>query len=60
MFDITSYKKTMETYCISCEKITANKNSIARRTKQNRLMILSNCATCGKKKSTFIKNQEVR
>ena len=26
---------------------------------QNKLMILSNCAVCGKKKSTFIKNQEL-
>ena len=28
-------------------------------TKQNRLMLLSNCAVCGKKKSTFIKNKEL-
>ena len=35
----------METYC-------------ARRTKQNRLMLLSNCAKFGKKKSRFIKNKE--
>ena len=30
-----------------------------RKTKQNRLMLLSNCAVCGKKKSTFIKNKEL-
>ena len=40
----------METYCISYKKYTANKNSSVRKTKQNRLMLLSNCAICGKKK----------
>ena len=49
----------MKTYCVSCKKYTANENSSVRRTKQNRLMLLSNCAICGKKKSTFIKNQEL-
>ena len=29
-----------------------------RKTKQNRLMLLLNCAACNKKKSTFIKNKE--
>ena len=48
----------METYCVSCKKNTANKNSSVRRTKQNRLMLVSNCAICGEKKSRFIKNQE--
>ena len=49
----------METYCISCKKYTANKNSIVSKTKQNRLMLLSNCAICGKKKLTFIKSKEI-
>ena len=44
----------MEIYYISCKKNTANENSYVRKTK-DRLMLLSNC---GKKKSTFIKNQE--
>ena len=47
----------METYCDSCKKNTANKNSSVRKTKQNRLMILLHY---GKKKSSFIKNQELR
>ena len=51
--------KTMEKYCVSCNKNTANENSSVRKTKQNRLMLLSNCAVCGKKKSRFIKNQEL-
>ena len=49
----------METYSVSCKKYTANKNSSVKKTKQNRLMLWSNCAICGKKKSTFIKNQEI-
>ena len=44
----------METYCVSCKKYTANENSSVRKTKQNRLMLLSNCTVCSKKKSTFI------
>ena len=47
----------MKTYCGSCKKNTANKNFSAR-TKQNRLMLVSNCAICGKKKLRLIKNQE--
>ena len=50
----------METYCVSCKKYTANANSSVRKTKQNRLMLSPNCAISGKKKSTFINNQEFR
>ena len=50
----------METYCVSCKKYTANENANVRNTKQNKLMFLSNCAICGKKKSTFIKNKEFK
>ena len=45
----------METYCASCKEKKAAKTSSVRKTKQNRLMLLSNCAVCSKKKSTFIK-----
>ena len=48
----------METYFVSCKKYNANKNSSVRKTKQNRLMFLSNCAIYEKKELTFIKNQE--
>ena len=51
--------KTIETCCISCKKYTVNKNSSIRKTKQNRLMPLSNCLLCGNKKSTFIKNRKL-
>ena len=51
----------METYCVSCKKNAANKNPSVRRTRQNRLVLGSNCAICGRKKIfkvRFIKNQE--
>ena len=48
----------MEISCVSCKENAENKNSSVRKTKQNRLMLLWNCAVYGKKKSTFIKNQE--
>ena len=43
---------------ISSKKNTGNENSSVKRTKQNRLMLASNCTIRGKKKSRFIKNQE--
>ena len=46
----------METYCVSWKKYNANKNSSVRKTKQNRLMIFSNCAVCGKKKNEELSN----
>ena len=46
-------------YCVSCKKHTVNENSNVRKAKQNRLMFLSNCTACGKKKSTFIQNREL-
>ena len=45
----------METCCVSFRKNTEKR---VRKTKQNRLMVLSNCAVCGKKKLGLIKNQE--
>ena len=47
----------METYYVSCKIYTENENSNVRKTKQNRLMFLSNCSVCRKKKSAFIKNK---
>ena len=46
----------MKTYCVICKNNTKNNNFSVRRTRQNRLMLLSNCTICGKKKSKFIKN----
>ena len=47
-----------ETYCLVCRKYTKNNNPKRVRNRQNRLMIQSNCATCGSKKSRFIKEQQ--
>ena len=47
----------MEMYYVSCKKKnTVNKSSSVERTKQNGLMLLSNCVVCGKKKPRLIKN----
>ena len=42
--------KNMKTYSVSCIKYTANENSSVRKTKQNRLILLSNCTISGKQK----------
>ena len=42
--------------CVSCQKNTANKNYSFRKTKQNRLMLVSNFTICGLKKSRFLLN----
>ena len=47
----------MQFYCASFEKNTVNKRSSVTRTKQNRLLSASSCATCGKKKLRLIKIQ---
>ena len=47
-----------ETYCLACRKYTKNNNPKIVRNRQNKLMIQSNCATCGSKKSRFIKEQQ--
>ena len=39
----------METDSASCKKNTANQNSSARKGKQNKIMLLSKCALCGKR-----------
>ena len=42
----------MKTYCVSCKNNTENKHSRTKhsntKSKQKRLMLLSNCAVCGK------------
>ena len=57
MSDFTLYKKQWQRIA-SVVKKTANQNSSDRKTKQNRLMLLSNCFVCGKEKSMFIENKE--
>ena len=47
-----------ETYCLVCRDYTKKNNPKIVRNRQNRLMIQSNCAICGSKKSRFIKEQQ--
>lgn len=49
----------MATYCVSCERNIATKKYSNRKTKENRLVLLSVCAACGKKESRLIKSQEL-
>ena len=44
----------MNSYCLSCKKDTKNINPKIVRTKNNRLMMLSKCAICNKRKSRLI------
>ena len=51
-------KRKKETYCLACRKYTKSVNPKIVRNRQNRLMIQSNCATPGSKKSRFVKEQK--
>ena len=48
-------RKKKQTYCLVCREYT---NSINLKIVRNRHIIQSNCATCGSKKSRFIKEQK--
>ena len=50
----------METYCVRCGKKTQKLNSKIFKTKNGRLIMQSNCADCGIKKSRFVKEQEAK
>ena len=45
----------MKTYCLTFKKSTEDKTSSVRRTKQNRLMLLSNSTVCDKKSQGLLK-----
>ena len=47
-------------YCLKSRKNTESKNPKVARTKNGRIMLLSNCAVCNSKKLKFIKEQEAR
>ena len=49
-----------ETYCLSCRKYTKSTNPRRVKSKNDRLMIQSNCTICGSKKSRFIKEQQAK
>ena len=48
----------MLSYCLKCRGKQIEKNLRVIKTKNGRIMILSNCAVCGSKRSNFIKEQE--
>ena len=47
----------MKSYCFKCRKDTKNINRRVSNASNGRRMVLSKCAICGSKKSTFLKNQ---
>ena len=51
-------KKQWERIMSVVRKNTANYNTIGRRPRQNRLILVSNCSICEKKKPKIIKDQE--
>ena len=53
-------KYKMKSYCLKCRKNIENINSRVSKTSNGRTMLLSKCAICDRKKSIFIKNQEVK
>ena len=50
--------KKKQSYCLVCRDYTKSINPKKVRNRQNRYIIQSNCATCGSKKSRFIKEKQ--
>ena len=50
--------KILLSYCLKCRKNTESKNPKVAKTKNGRIILLSICAVCDRKKSTFIKDRE--
>ena len=50
----------MELYCLKCKKYTKNIGPEVSSTSNGKLMILSKCAICNRKKSKFINQQEAK
>ena len=48
----------MSSYCLKCSKNTDSKNPKVLRTKNGRIMLLTKCVKCNRKKSKFIKEQK--
>ena len=48
----------MSSYCLKCRQNTESKNPKVVKTKNGRIMLLSNCAVSNSKKSRFVKEQE--
>ena len=50
----------MLSYCLKCKKNTESINPKVSNITNGKTMILSKCATCGSKKSKFIKEQQAK
>ena len=50
----------MKTYCLKCRTNTENIDPKIFRTKNNKLVIQSQCSDCKNKKSQFVKEQEAK
>ena len=50
----------MKSYCSKCRKDSENINPSVSSNSNGKAIILSKCAKCGSKKSTFIKNQKAK
>ena len=50
----------MLSFCLKCKKNTESINPKVSKTSNNKIMILSQCAICGSKKSKFIKEQQAK
>ena len=50
----------MKSYCLECKIDTENINPSVSNTSNGKTILLSKCAKCESKKSTFIKNQEAK
>ena len=50
----------MKIYCIKCKKDTENIDPKIVRTKNNRVLMQTECSDCRNKKSRFVKEQEAK
>ena len=50
----------MRTYCVKCKKDTENIDPKIVRTKNNRLLMQTECSDCRNKKPRFVKEQEAK
>ena len=50
----------MKTYWVKCKKDTENIDPKMVKTKNNRILMQSECTDCGIKKSRFLKEQEAK
>ena len=50
----------MLSYCFKCRRNTKSINPKVSKTTNGKAIVLSTCATCGSKKSKFIKEQEAK